>query len=147
MAYGTDSGLQAYASDRGLTITGTPSHLLNRAHDYLEALDFIGQKNQDDQANQWPRKYAYVDGVLLDEDTVPQAIIDAEYTIALAIDAGNDPAAVITPAIKAERVDVLSIEYQDGQGNRSYDPMIGLKLRKYIRPSSASANVMQVGRA
>lgn len=147
MAYGTDSGLQTYASERGITISGTPSQLLTRAHDYLESLSFIGKKTQDDQESQWPRDGAYVDGVELDDSTVPQGIIDAEYTIALAIDRGNDPAATITPAIKAERVDVLSVEYQDGQGNRSIDPMIGLKLRKYIRPSSASANVIGVSRA
>lgn len=147
MSYGTTSGLTSYATDRGITLETNETQLLTLAHDYLEALEFIGQKNVDDQANQWPRKNAYVDGVELDNDVVPQAIIDAEYQIAISIDQGNSPFAVITPGIKSESVDTISVEYQDGVSNRTYDPMVNLKLRKYVIASSVSTNVVSVSRA
>jgi len=147
MAYGTDSGLNTYASDRGITISGTASQLLTLAHDYLESLDYIGEKTQEDQTEQWPRKNAYIDGVELDNNTVPQGIIDAEYQVAIAIDQGNSPFATVTPGIKSESVDTLSVEYQDGAGNRSFDPMVRLKLRKYLRGGTASTNIVTVSRA
>jgi len=147
MAYGTESGFNNYASERGITISGTASELLALAHDYIESLDYIGEKTQEDQSEQWPRKNAYVDGVELDDTVVPQGMIDAEYQVAIAIDQGNSPFATVTPGIKAERVDVLSVEYQDGVSNRSFDPMVRLKLRKYLAGSSASTNIVTVGRA
>ena len=146
MAYGTDSDLTTYASERGITISGTASQLLTLAHDYIESLDYIGQKAEEDQADQWPRKNAYIDGYELDENTVPQGIIDAELQTAIAIDQGNSPFATVTPAIKSESVDVLSVEYQDGAGNRSFDPMVRLKLRKYLRGGTASTNMVSVSR-
>lgn len=146
MAYGTPTGLNSYATERGITISGTASELLALAHDYIESLDYIGEKTQEDQSEQWPRKNAYVDGVELDDSVVPQGIIDSEYQVAIAIDQGNSPFATVTPGIKAERVDVLSVEYQDGASNRSFDPMVRLKLRKYLAGSSASTNIVNVSR-
>jgi len=147
MAYGDTTGLTSYATERGFTLEANADELLVLAHDYLEALEFIGEKASDTQSEQWPRKKAYVDGVELDDAVVPQGIIDAEYTIAIAIDQGNGPAAVITPAVKSESVDTISVEYQDGVSNRNFDPMIRLKLRKYVRTSSAATNVINVARA
>jgi len=148
MAYATDSELTTYSSDRGITLEGTESVLLTLAHDYIESLEYIGQKTQDDQADQWPRKNAYVDAVELDDTVVPQGIIDAELQVAIAIDQGNSPFATVTPGIKSESVDVISVEYQDGAGNRSLDPMIRLKLRKYLAGSGgASTNLVNVTRA
>ena len=147
MAYGTESGLNTYASERGITISGTASELLALAHDYIESLDYIGEKTQEDQSEQWPRKNAYVDGVELDNTVVPQGMIDAEYQVAIAIDQGNSPFATVTPGVKSESVDTISVEYQDGAGNRSFDPMVRLKLRKYLAGSGgASTNMVSVTR-
>ncbi len=146
MAYGTDSDLTTYASERGITISGTASELLTLAHDYIESLDYIGQKTEEDQADQWPRQNAYIDGYELDENVVPQGIIEAELQTAIAIDQGNSPFGTVTPGIKRESVDVLSVEYQDGASNRSFDPMVRLKLRKYLRGGTASTNMVGVSR-
>jgi len=148
MAYATESELTTYASDRGINISGTASELLALAHDYIESLEYIGQKTQDDQTDQWPRKNAYVDAVELDNNTVPLGIKEAEMQTAIAIDQGNSPFATVTPGIKSESVDVISVEYQDGTGNRSFDPMVRLKLRKYLAGSGgASTNMVSVARA
>jgi len=146
MAYGTDSDLTTYASNRGITISGTESVLLTLAHDYIESLDYIGEKTDEDQADQWPRKDAYVDGYEIDKDTVPQDVIDAEFQTAIAIDQGNSPFATITPRIKSETVDTISVEFQDGEGNRSFDPMINLKLRKYLRGGTVGSGNIGVSR-
>jgi len=147
MAYATESELTTYASDRGINISGTASELLALAHDYIESLEYIGQKTQDDQTDQWPRKNAYVDGVELDNNTVPLGIKEAEMQTAIAIDQGNSPFATVTPSIKAETVDTISIEYQDGAGNRSFDPMVNLKLRRYLRGGSVGSGNIGVTRA
>lgn len=146
MAYGTESDLTTYASERGITISGTASELLTLAHDYIESLDYIGQKTEEDQADQWPRKNAYIDGYELDDSVVPQGMIDAELQTAIAIDQGNSPFATVTPGIKSESVDVLSVEYQDGATQRTFDPMVRLKLRKYLRGGTASTNMLSVSR-
>lgn len=146
MAYGTGSGLTDYASARGITLEQSTDILLTLAHDYIEALEYIGQITNEGQANQWPRKNAYIDGFELDDSEVPQDIIDAEYQTAIAIDQGNSPFATVTPSIKRESVDVLSVEYQDGASNRSFDPMVRLKLRKYLRGGTASTNMVSVSR-
>jgi len=146
MAYGTDSDLTTYASNRGITISGTESVLLTLAHDYIESLEYIGEKTQEDQADQWPRKDAYVDGYEIDKDTVPQDVIDAELQTAIAIDQGNSPFATITPSIKSETVDTISVEFQDGAGNRSFDPMILLKLYRYLRGGTAGSGNIGVTR-
>jgi len=146
MAYGTDSGLNSYASARGITLSGTESVLLTLAHDYIESLDYIGEKTQETQTDQWPRKDAIVDGEEIDKDTVPQDIIDAEFQTAIAIDQGNSPFATITPSIKSETVDTISVEFQDGAGNRSFDPMINLKLRKYLRGGTVGSGNIGVSR-
>ncbi len=146
MAYGTDSGLNSYASARGITLSGTESVLLTLAHDYIESLDYIGEKTDETQVDQWPRKDAIVDGEEIDKDTVPQDVIDAEFQTAIAIDQGNSPFATITPSIKSETVDTISVEFQDGAGNRSFDPMINLKLRKYLRGGTVGSGNIGVSR-
>lgn len=146
MSYGDASGLNAYATARGITLSGTEDVLLTLSHDYLESLSFIGQKTEDDQDNEWPRKNAYVNSVELDDQVIPQDIIDSEYAIAIAIDQGNDPAGIITPAIKGETVDVISVEYQDGVSNRTFDPRVYLKLKKYLTAGAGSTNNISVGR-
>jgi len=120
--------------------------LLTLAHDYIESLDYIGEKTQETQTDQWPRKDAIVDGEEIDKDTVPQDIIDAEFQTAIAIDQGNSPFATITPSIKSETVDTISVEFQDGAGNRSFDPMINLKLRKYLRGGTVGSGNIGVSR-
>ena len=148
MAYGTEAAFQTYASDRGYTLEQTPAVLLTLAHDYIESLDYLGAKTIPTQDDQWPRVGVKIDGVYLSSVTVPQDIIDAEYQVALAIDQGNSPVATITPAVKSESVDTISVEYQNGAGNNSYDPMINRKLRKYLaNTGNVSGNTVNVSRA
>ena len=146
MSYGNATDLTSYATARGVTLSGDEDVLLTLAFDYLESLEFIGQKAEEDQTKEWPRKNAYVDGVELDDTVIPQDIIDSQYAIAIAIDQGNDPAGKITSAIKSETVDTISVEYQDGVSNRTFDPRVFLKLKKYLAAGAGSTNNISVGR-
>ncbi len=146
MPYGTEAGLTAYATARGYTLTLAPSVLLNRAHDYLESLNYIGSKTDSTQEAEWPRKDAVVDGVTLPSDTVPQDIINAEYQAAIGIDEGADPLAVSSQSIKRERVDVIEVEYQDGTSSAASNPVLRGRLSKYLA-SSAGGNNFVVTRA
>jgi len=146
MSYGNATDLTSYATARGVTLSGDADVLLTLAFDYLDSLEFIGEKAEEDQTKEWPRKEAYVDGVELDDSVIPQDIIDSQYAIAIAIDQGNDPAGKITPGIKGETVDVISVEYQDGVSNRTFDPRVFLKLKKYLAAGAGSTNNISVGR-
>lgn len=146
MAYGNTTDLTSYATARGVTLERDKDVLLTLAHDYLDSLEFIGEKADENQADEWPRKNAYVNGYELDETVIPQDIVDSEFAIAIAIDQGNDPAGTITPAVKGETVDVISVEFQDGVSNRTFDPRVFLKLKKYLTAGAGSTNNISVGR-
>jgi len=113
----------------------------------LKAKILLATKQTMAQAKQWPRKNAVVDGAKLDPTEVPEGIVEAEYQTAIAIDQGNSPFATVEPAVKRESVDTISVEFQDGAGTRSFDPMVRLKLRKFLRSGGASTNIVNVGRA
>lgn len=148
MPYGTAQGLTDYAAARGITLTGAASALLQRAHDYLETLSYLGSKTSSAQANEWPRTGAVVDGVTLPSDTVPTDIINAEYQTAIGIDQGADPLAVGSQAIKSERVDVIETVYQDGTSGTQSNPVLLGRLRKYLAaPGLGSGNNFLVTRA
>lgn len=132
MSYGTDAGLTAYATARGVTLTGTAAVLLTKAHDYIESLSFIGTKATEAQAEQWPRYGVWVDGYYVDETAVPQAIIDAEYETAIGIDQGTDPLATVERAKIRVKVGEIETEYAPGGITQAINTRITAKLRKYI---------------
>lgn len=129
-SYIDEAELIAYASFRGVTLEGDPSVLLIKAMDYLETQNFIGYKTDSAQPLQWPRTNAYIDGVLIDPDTVPKEVKDAQAIIAMSVDAGYDPLATYGPAVKREKVDVIEIEYKDSASATDYSPAITRALDK-----------------
>lgn len=138
MSYATEAELTTYAAARGVTISGTASILLTLAHDYIESLDYHGERYEEDQADKWPRTYVVVDGVELDYLTVPQGIKDAEMQAAIEIDGGNDPLANIERATKREKLDVLEVEYMDGTRESIKLSKVMALLRPYLKGSSSS---------
>jgi hypothetical protein len=132
-SYVTEAQLTAYASARGITLVGQEDVLLTLAMDYLESLDFIGEKTSQTQALQWPRMSAFVDNNLLDKTVVPDAIKNAQMATAISIDQGVDPLSDLSPAIKREKADVVEVEYQDGAQATVISRRINAQLRKYLR--------------
>ena len=127
MPYITGAELTAYATARGITLTGDPDQLVTRSHDYVDSSNFIGTKTDPLQSDEWPRENATIDGYLIPDDVIPDfsgggSVIKMSYETAIAIDQGDDPAAIVDNSIKREKkkVDTLEkeIEYID-QGRES----------------------------
>lgn len=136
-SYCTTAELDTYASDRGYTLTGDngdQSEILIKANDYLEGLDFIGIKSSRDQPLVWPRYDVYIEGWLQPSTAIPPELKTAQLAIALAIDAGNNPLAVIDRAVKREKVDVIEVEYQDTAAEAEIIRSIAHPLKKLLRP-------------
>ena len=90
-SYTTVSGITVYAEDYGLSawtstdITDTMrEQAVFKSMRYLEALPWKGTKYSADQNLEWPRSYVYDrNGYLVDDDVVPQAVINAQCEIAV----------------------------------------------------------------
>lgn len=114
-SYLTEAELTTYATDRGLTLTGTAAVLLIQSMDYVELQPFRGYKASDAQALQWPRMNAYKDGYYIASDTIPEILKAAQAEVALTIDAGYNPLATRDRAVKREGVagGAVDVEYMD----------------------------------
>lgn len=135
-SYVTEAELTTFATDRGITITGTNAVLLIQSMDYIEQQDFIGTQYTATQALQWPRSGAYIDGWLLAVTDIPIELKNAQMQTALSIDEGNGPLDVVEQKIKREKVDVLETEYADNS-SQTYDPKISNYLKKLIQGGGA----------
>jgi len=117
-SYATEAELLAYATARGITISGDQTQLLIRAMDYLENQRFIGYKAASDQALQWPRTGVVIDGGDIDSTVTPNKVKVAQMEVALAMDADSDPMAVTDPDIKTQSVGTISITYMDNSSTK-----------------------------
>lgn len=120
---------RAYASARGLTLpaagvgTDPLEALLIKACDYIEALrgEFQGTKVTKDQALQWPRDGAVVDGYDVDTDEIPAILPLAQAQLACDCYARSD--ALLMPSgdgreVVRERVEgAVDVQYSPGSGN------------------------------
>ena len=131
-SYVSESDLATYASDRGVTITGTAAVLIIQAMDYLESRQFLGTKSDIDQALQWPRFGVEVDAYYVDSDEIPTLLKQAEMEICIAIDGGVDPLANLGRETKREKVGDLEVEYAVGARPDTYLTAAQAKLRKLL---------------
>jgi hypothetical protein len=131
-SYVSESDLATYASDRGITITGTAAVLIIQAMDYLESRQFLGTKSDIDQALQWPRFGVEVDAYYVDSDEIPTLLKQAEMEICIAIDGGVDPLANLGRETKREKVGDLEVEYAIGARPDTYLTAAEAKLRKLL---------------
>jgi hypothetical protein len=135
-SYVTEAELTTFATERGITITGTNSELIYQSMDYIEQQNFIGVKSTQAQPLQWPRYDAYVDSYLIASNTIPQDLKNAQMQTALSIDEGNGPLDVVEQKVKREKVDVLETEYSDNS-SQTYDPKISNYLKKLTKGGGA----------
>jgi hypothetical protein len=131
-SYVSESDLATYATDRGITITGTAAVLIIQAMDYLESRQFLGTKSDIDQALQWPRFGVEVDAYYVDSDEIPTLLKQAEMEICIAIDGGVDPLANLGRETKREKVGDLEVEYAVGARPDTYLTAAEAKLRKLL---------------
>lgn len=139
-SYISEAGLTTYATDRGVTISGTTAVLLIQAMDYLEQQLFQGEKVTDTQALQWPRNGVWIDGYSVDNDEIPQLLKDTLCEIALGIDAGNNPLATVERQTSKETVGPISVEYEKGTYELPHLTAVENKLKKLLYRGSNGIN-------
>lgn len=139
MSYATEAELTAYATERGITLTGDLSALLTKAHDYIESKDYKGYKSVSTQETKFPRTGIYVDGVLIDSATIPNDIKKAEMRTAIEIDQGNDPLATYDRETKREKLGEMEVEYMDRASRGATFPAVDALLKPYLSYGSSGA--------
>jgi hypothetical protein len=132
MSYSTEQELTDYATARGITITGDKTVLLTKANDYIESLDYQGQKTELNQSTKWPRAFVCIDYYPLPPDVVPDDIKKAEMQTALEIDAGVDPLDNIERATKSETLGDMSVTYMDNSAWKTRLTKVNAILRPYL---------------
>ena len=130
--------LTAYASARGISIVGDVEVLILRASMYVDALSFIGSKNTKDQAMQWPRSNASMDGFLIATTEIPNVLKDLQAEVAIAIGNGNDPLATVARAVKKTKVGPIEKEYADNAAPFVYNLRIKALERRLVQSSGTS---------
>jgi len=131
-SYVSEAELTTYATDRGITLTGSADHLLLLSMDTIETRKYQGSKTSTTQPLSWPRTGVVVDGESIASDEIPSDLKTAQIVTALSIDSGVNPMGTTEPAIKRKKVDVIEVEYQDGSSGRKSDPKINAYLKPFL---------------
>lgn len=144
-SYVSESEVSTWATNRGYTLSDTVSQLIYKSMDYLETLAFIGLKETETQALQWPRTGVWIDGFYIEPTTIPQDLKNAQMALCVILDSGNgnfDPMDNTERAIKREKVGELELEYADSAANREIMTGINKHLRKLIKSGSQGSAFM-----
>ena len=135
-SYVSEADFTTYNAERDVTLSGangTASEVLIKAMDYLESKSFIGTKNTQEQALQWPRYGAVVDGYYIDSNSIPLLLQEAQMEIAISIDAGTNPMANLARETIREKVDVIEVEYSASAFAQTYLMAAETKLKKLVK--------------
>lgn len=119
-SYVTVEEFRAYATDRNITLPVdndiVAGHLVS-ACDYLESRrrDYKGVKTDPTtQPLQWPRADVYIDGVLLDQNTIPTVLKFAQFQLAIEKIQGVDLLPTNDePFVVKEEVGAIKTTYSD----------------------------------
>lgn len=133
--YTTEAELTAYATARGVTISGDTEQLLIKAMDWLEYQPFLGHKYDLDQDLEFPRypdDVGYPYGPNYPYGEVPAKIERAQMVAALLIDSGEDLLANIGRATKREKVDILEVEYSENASETTRYPELSMLIRDFV---------------
>jgi len=83
-SYGDVAGLLAFASSRGYDVPEESAEmLLFQALDYLNLQPWAGRPTKRGQPLPWPRAGVVVGGEAIPDDEIPQALIQAQYRLAV----------------------------------------------------------------
>ncbi|MBT4080297.1 MAG: hypothetical protein HN929_01940 [Chloroflexi bacterium] len=135
-SYISEADFSTYATDRGVTISGTVAVLLIQAMDYIEEQPFKGDKGSDDQALQWPRSGVIIDGYSVDTDAIPVKLTEALCEAAIAIDGGDNPLSGVGRDIKRTKAGSVEVEYMDGARSTTYLAALENKLSNLLNSGS-----------
>lgn len=85
-SYAGVDDLRRYAGLRGYTIPeddASCEKLLIKAMDYLAGLDWCGEKSEQSQPLDWPRRGVCVNGAILQDGLLPKRVVDAQCRLAV----------------------------------------------------------------
>jgi len=125
----------AWADARGVTYPALPElqQKILRAMDYIESLSFVGQKNTDTQALQWPRAYVTIDGYSVESDEIPPELKVAVYEATkIEIDGDSKLTASERETIK-EKIGDIEVTYASSAGMKRQTPALTRALKKLVR--------------
>ncbi len=145
-SYVSEAEVATYATDRGITLTASEDVLIIKAMDYLETLNYIGDKQTEAQALQWPRDNVYIDDFYIEPTTIPQELKNAQMSLCMSIDDGTDPMATIGRATKKEKVDVLEVEYMDNAASKAIVTSVNRMLSKLLKGGGVGSTQFNVSR-
>lgn len=122
--YATASYVTTFCSDLGLASWATASTAnqdaaILRAMAYIDSRSYVGVKSTDDQPLRWPRMNGYdEDGYAIDSSTIPTAL--KKGLARAAYEENADPGCLLPNLTKddfitKEKIDVISITYEQGQ--------------------------------
>ncbi len=144
-SYVTEAELTTYATDRGITLNAADDAakaiLLIQAMDYIESLNFIGDKYSEAQALQWPRSGAFIDGYSVDVDSIPTLLKQAQMENAIGIDGGVNPLANVSRETIKEKVGDIEVEYAAGALSQTYLKAAETKAEKLVKSKGFSYRV------
>jgi hypothetical protein len=135
-SYVTLAEFKAWADKRGVTY-GTDSAVtqqIYRAMDYIESLNFIGEKSDENQALQWPRDQVVIDGYYIDSDEMPNELKVAVYESIKAELDGDSRMTASDRRTISEKVGDLQVTYANNADVKRSIPAVARALRKLIRP-------------
>lgn len=135
-SYASEAELVAYASARGVDISGEETPLLIQAMDWLEVQPFLGYRTAEGQALCFPRSGIQYPNTELApttyNTTVPPCIKTAQMVAALFIDGGASLSGAVERAVKSETVGPLSVVYMDTAGEAARYPQLAMLLRGFV---------------
>jgi len=122
----------AFAAARGVTIASEDAEsLIIRAMDYIETRTYQGcQVEFGTQALSWPRDNVYIEGNLLDNDTIPNRLKNGLCQLCMDLQNEYDPQNVITRQVKEESFAVFKKVYMDG----AVDSPVLQKVNAWLAP-------------
>jgi len=145
-SYISEADLIAYASARGYTFVGDVEVMIIQAMDYIESLNYQGWKVEKDQPLQWPRNGVNIDGYCIENDVIPQALINGLAQTAMAIDQGNSPLIDSPRKTIKEKVGEIEVQYSESSSSTVVNRKILVSLQKLLGNNYGSANTIKVGK-
>ena len=145
-SYVTDAEYTAYALARGKTIgadaTAREIELI-LSMDYIEGFrnQFKGRKVDFDQSLQWPRNAVYIDGFLVDFDSIPQELKSAQMEAGIVSNESDLLKTGNFQNVSKERLGEIEVEYfSGGSWENIQTEAIDVKLNELLRNSSFGIN-------
>ncbi|ELY4302228.1 hypothetical protein QLY43_20575 [Cronobacter dublinensis] len=142
-SYGDVAGLLAFASSRGYDVPEeTAEMLLFQALDYLNLQPWAGRPAKRGQPLPWPRSGVTVEGEPVPDDEIPQALIQAQYRLAVsAQEIDLMPGYGGAQALEETVSGAVSIKYSEQTLEAGvYFPWLGQLLGELLGAGASSVN-------